>query len=277
MLQKKAKFKHGDAIRITSVTDDNYKKLIGKCARIINYHYYEESNNYSLEIEYDSESLRSYNEFDFKQIIKQELSPFYNYIPEESAELIEPRDTIEQLEKTQNIIDLKILKLQRAKIDRNDFRYYTDIWLRNFLHSKYYRELTYEQKCISEFIIDVFSEQMSEYENKLPEQWDAESLENVCTISMPQKTTTDKETVDSIVPVLYNFFQYLQEEEILETKELQKKLKSLEEKIINSFSDKDKWGPAKAFAMSMIEKGIDFSDQNAVNKYMEEYNKKMIK
>lgn len=269
--KKEPKFKIGDFIKITKVDDEANKKFIGRSGRIINLHYYED-DSYNIEMEYDSETLKSFNEFELKRLIKEELSPFYTFIPEEDVEAIEAKDTIQELEKTQDIIDMKMLKLERIKVNKNDFRYFTDKWIRNFSHSKQFMDLSYQQKINAPFVIDVFGENMSMYEDSLPEEWTPEGLEKVCTDTMPQKTTMDKEDVDCIVPILTEFFKYLAENKILETKNLQTKLKAIEKQIVNNFNDENKWSHAKKFSMAMLRDDIDITDQEAVSEYMKKYN-----
>lgn len=269
--KKEPKFKIGDFIKIINVDDEADKKNIGRSGRIINLHYYED-DSYNIEMEFDSETLKSFNEFELKRLIKEELSPFYTFIPEEDVEAIEAKDTIQELEKTQDIIDMKMLKLERIKVNKNDFRFFTDKWIRNFSHSKQFMDLSYQQKINAPFVIDVFGENMSMYEDSLPEEWSPEGLEKVCTDTMPQKTTMDKEDVDCIVPILTEFFKYLAENKILETKNLQTKLKAIEKQIVNNFNDENKWSHAKKFSMAMLRDDIDITDQEAVSEYMKKYN-----
>lgn len=270
MSKKESKFKIGDYIKVVKVDDEKNKKFIGRSGRILNIHLNESLNRIMLEIEYDIKTLKSFNEFDLKKFIKDDDEPFYLYPPENDCELIEVNETIEELENVQDLIEFKTIRLSKQKIDKNDFRYYTDKYIRNFLHSNLCMNLNYEEKSDCDFVIDVFSEHMFKYFGKLPKDWDDKSLKKVCTETMPYSVTVDSETI--IFPVLDAFLKYLEQEDILKSQKLQKKLSEIKDKMNDNFKNTKLWGPAKTFFTEMKKKGINPEDKDSVQQFMEEYN-----
>jgi hypothetical protein len=46
--------------------------------------------------------------------------------------------------------------------------------------------------------------------------------------------------------------------------------------MLKATSDPDAWGPAKAFAAAAQDKGVDLSDPDAVNAFVEQYNQQIF-
>jgi len=83
-----------------------------------------------------------------------------------------------------------------------------------FSGSKYFEELTEEQKQESEFVFVSFTEYMYAYHGLSPEEWDEDGLEECCLYTLPRKITADKSYFESIAPVLSAFFAFLNEKKL---------------------------------------------------------------
>ena len=84
-------------------------------------------------------------------------------------------------------------------------------WGAKFSKSKYYEELTEEQKQESEFVIRTFTDYMYSYLGLSPEKWDEGGLEECCLYILPRKITADESYFRSIAPVLSAFFRFIEE------------------------------------------------------------------
>ena len=56
-----------------------------------------------------------------------------------------------------------------------------------------------------------------------------------------------------------------------------REIKNLHERIMERSSNPDNWGMAKRFVMTARVDGIDVTDAKAVHKYIEAYNRKVLK
>lgn len=271
---KKQSYKIGDTLKIKQgiVTHFNLK-IGGWTGRVIDIH----DHGKIIELEWDSEVLISMTDSEHKKLIKLDYQPFYMRIPYDDLEPAEPRDDIERLEVVQDLIEKKTLKLEKKKENKNDFRYYTEKYLRKFIHCQYYPMLTYFQRENLFFIVDCFAEFMFDFYKQMPIDWNISALEDVCLKKIPEKVTTEKDIFKNFGIVLYYFFKFIQERSFFDTTDLQTKIKDIDKNIYNNAINKEKWSNAKKFTMAAIEKGIDLDDTQKVYTFINEYNKNLSK
>jgi len=146
-------------------------------------------------------------------------------------------------------------------------------WGVEFSKSKYFEELTEEQKWESKFVIMSFTELMYSYHGLSPEEWDEDRLEECCLYTLPRKVTADESYFESIAPVLSAFFAFLSEKNLLKnTSKLIRKLKKIDRQIVRNARDPRNWGPAKSFVMAAKDAGVDITNEEEMQKFMVFYN-----
>lgn len=96
---------------------------------------------------------------------------------------------------------------------------------------------------------------------------------------IPEIALVQSEHAEEIIQELRAFWQYLRHE--LQLPNAEKCLKVLNQKnIVERFrqelADPNNWGTAKSVFMPAIEAGVDLTDEQAVQKYVDEYNQKMM-
>jgi len=146
-------------------------------------------------------------------------------------------------------------------------------WGVEFSESKYFEELTEEQKQESEFVVMSFTEYMYSYHGLSPEGWDEDWLEECCLYILPRKITADESYYESIAPVLSAFFIFLGEKNLLKnTSQLIRSVKKIDKQIIKNARDPRNWGMAKSFAMAAKDAGVDITNEREMKKFMALYN-----
>jgi hypothetical protein len=146
-------------------------------------------------------------------------------------------------------------------------------WMDEFETNTNFTTLTDAQKEDSRFIVDTFATCMYNYEGVSPSQWNENSLISCCLNVLPRKISEGEQFYNNVEPVLSQFFIFLDQKKVIHNGvNLSKSLKKISRDMIKAAAEPSNWGPAKTFAMSAINAGVDFSDDDAVNKYMKEYN-----
>lgn len=144
-----------------------------------------------------------------------------------------------------------------------------EAWEKSFHESKYFKELTEEQKQESGFIISIFAEYMYSYIGLTPKKWNESGLIECCLDIIPEKVTADKSFFKSIAPVLSTFFDFLGEKKLLRKgSRLAKTVKEIDSQIVKNSSDSSRWGMAKSMLMDAKKAGVDLDNDNEVNKFI---------
>ena len=150
-------------------------------------------------------------------------------------------------------------------------------WGVEFSESKYFEELTEEQKQESEFVITSFAEYMYSYHGLSPKEWDEDGLKECCLYTLPRKITADESYFKSIAPVLSAFFAFLGEKNLLKnTSQLIRKVKKIDKQIVRNAKDPKNWGIAKTFAMAAKDAGVDITNEKEMQKFMALYNMQQL-
>jgi hypothetical protein len=146
-------------------------------------------------------------------------------------------------------------------------------WGVAFSESKYFEELTEEQKRESEFVVMSFTEYMYSYEGLSPEEWDEEGLEDCCLYTLPGKISAGNSYFRSIAPVLSAFFSFVEEKRLLRNaSNLARAVKEIDKQIVKNASDPKNWGSAKSFVMAAKDAGVDITSEREMKKFLPLYN-----
>ena len=150
-------------------------------------------------------------------------------------------------------------------------------WGVEFSRSKYFEELTEEQKQESEFVVMSFTEYMYSYHGLSPEEWDEDGLKECCLYTLPRKVTADESYFESIAPVLSVFFAFLSEKNLLKNaSKLIKKVKKIDKQIVRNARDPRNWGIAKSIAMAAKDAGVDITNEKEMRKFIALYNMQQL-
>lgn len=146
-------------------------------------------------------------------------------------------------------------------------------WFIEFSESRYFNELTEEQRLESEFVIMSFTEYMYSYHGLSPEKWDEEGLEECCLETLQRKLTANESYFKSVAPVLSAFFAFLGEKGLIRNaSNLAKRVKEINKQIVINASYPENWGMAKSFLMAAKDAGADITNIDEIRKFMGLYN-----
>jgi hypothetical protein len=151
-------------------------------------------------------------------------------------------------------------------------------WGEGFCASPYFRNLSDDERLQLESIAGFFTDTMFSYLGLTPPEWDADAMKECCVHLFPEKMSEGPEFFRCVVPVLSAFFAYLDEHHLQKNAgTLTREIKNLHERIMERSSNPDCWGMSKRFVMAARSDGIDVTDPKAVRKYIEAYNRKVLK
>jgi len=144
-----------------------------------------------------------------------------------------------------------------------------DDWLVEFLNSDYAKLLTSEQMWESTYIIPSFVESMYKYYHLIPAEWSEQALENYCLYILPAKASADESFFKAIVPVMFKFFAFLDNKNVIEnTLELMLKLRDIQGEIIENGTNPRFWDDNKSIATEALQEGINISDNSELDSFL---------
>ncbi len=144
-----------------------------------------------------------------------------------------------------------------------------DDWLIEFLNSEHAKLLTTEQLWESMYLIPSFVESMYKYYNLIPGKWNEEALENFCLFILPAKASADESFFKAITPVLFKFFAFLDDRNVLQnTLELMLKIRDIEEEIVENGTNPKFWEENKSIAAEAVEEGVNLSDNSELDSFL---------
>ena len=150
-------------------------------------------------------------------------------------------------------------------------------WMDEFELSTNFKSLTASQKEDSRSIADFFATCMYNYEGVGPSGWDQNSLTSCCLNILPGKISEGEQFFKNVEPVLSQFFIFLGEKNVISNGiKLAECLKRISKDMIKAAADPSNWGSAKTFVMSAINAGVDLSNEDALDKYMKQYNQQIF-
>lgn len=110
-----------------------------------------------------------------------------------------------------------------------------------------------------------------------PEELDEFALEEVLLEQLPRKITADRECFERVAPVTAAFLKWMQSEGILaDAGYLIETVHSWADTIVANGMNPERWGMGKSFMMRAKAEGVDIDDHAAVQKYMAEYNLRLM-
>ncbi len=144
-----------------------------------------------------------------------------------------------------------------------------DDWLIEFLNSEHAKLLTTEQLWESTYLIPSFVENMYKYYNLIPGEWNEEALENFCLFILPAKASADESFFKAITPVLFKFFAFLDDRNVIQnTLELMLKLRDIEAEIVENGTNPKFWEENKSVVDEALEVGVDISENSELDSFL---------
>ncbi len=111
------------------------------------------------------------------------------------------------------------------------------------------------------------------YTNGSPEKLDEYTLEQVLLEVFPRKITAERDLFEKVAPVTEVFLRWLESEGILDnTFSLVETVRGWADTIVANGMNPQYWGMGKSFAMQARADGVDTQDEQAMQRYMVEYN-----
>jgi uncharacterized protein YchJ len=144
---------------------------------------------------------------------------------------------------------------------------------KRFLKSSEAAQLTDELLDDAGFIAHKVLEFAWVYAGRRPEEIDEPALEEVLTEVFPRKVTAERPLFEKIAPVTEALLRWAESEGILaDTQGLIRAVRRWADAIVAKGMDPRYWGMGKSFTMQMRADGVDIEDQEAVQRYIAEYN-----
>ena len=111
------------------------------------------------------------------------------------------------------------------------------------------------------------------YTNGSPEKLDEYTLEQVLLEVFPRKVTAERDLFEKVAPVTEVFLRWLESEGILaNTSILVETVRGWADTIVANGMNPQYWGMGKSFMMQARADGVDTQDEQAMQRYIAEYN-----
>jgi len=144
-----------------------------------------------------------------------------------------------------------------------------DDWLVEFLNSDYAKLLTAEQMWESTYMIPSFVESMYKYYDLIPADWSEEALENYCLYILPAKASADEAFFKAITPVLFKFFAFLDDKNVIQNAlELMLKLRDIQDEIVENGANPKFWEEGKSIATEALKEGVNINDNSELDAFL---------
>jgi len=146
-------------------------------------------------------------------------------------------------------------------------------YIEQFKKTSLYMKLKPQEKNEVEFVITSFSEMMYNYFLLVPFNWNAMRAKECCIGLMPRKIMADKKFFNAIEPVLAAFLQFCGDKGyVSDGKGIARRLEGITDSIIMSSENSAAWGIGKTLLKGAVNTGVDISDQNELDTYIDNYN-----
>lgn len=219
----------------------------------------------TVEVELDSITLKNFNETLLDGYKERGEYPHLVTIPKKDVESSESRDNYKDVEIAQ---DELIERIDNEDKSEPKFQKISRKWVRHFIRSEIYRSMEKRLRLDTDYVIELFTNQMYDYEGKTPPKWTVRSAREVFLNWAPNKITADKEFFESYGEILLKYFDFLEGRKYLKTKSIQDLLTKVKEEIVVRSQDRSNWGMAKSFMMDAQESGVNIENQRELDEYI---------
>jgi len=127
------------------------------------------------------------------------------------------------------------------------------------------------------FIIGSLLDYAWTYESTAVEELNEQVLEEVLFSIFPRKMAAGEDLFKNVAPVTAAFLSWIEKQGILlKGRKLAAKVVGWAEEIVRKGIDPSNWGMGKSFTMKAEANGVDVTDQKELQRYMIQYNLKML-
>ena len=149
-------------------------------------------------------------------------------------------------------------------------------WCKRFVESEYFKGLDEPLKDQALDIIETFANCAFEQIGDKPNQWITTTVDECCLEFLPRKVAEESAYFQAVGPVLAAFFRFLDAEKLLaKAGQLARHTEKISPQIVKEAADPSNWGMAKTMVMGAIAAGVDMGNQEAMNRYLMQYNQRM--
>ncbi|MDZ4680586.1 MAG: hypothetical protein SGI94_09105 [Saprospiraceae bacterium] len=231
----------------------------------------------------DAQTLNKLPDEYLETCVYEACDPLEYYFPEENLEPATRRDDDEQLENAKAAIEERMEAFEAEIEDEEEDEEEEELdealleeWIARFQDSPEFNELTAEQQEYGEDAPKIFAQFAFQYEWVQVGKWTPYTVDLVCLEWIPGKLSSEPAYFVNFGPVLAQFFGFLHRENILENaRALQICTLKIASKIPKEAADSSNWGMAKTMMMGAIKSGIDITDQNQLNEFINNYTAKL--
>ena len=115
-------------------------------------------------------------------------------------------------------------------------------WFRKFFKSERFKQLTQEQRVMSENVIMTFAEGVYQFEGESPQEWDEHGVRCCCLGIFEIKSIINERFIRSVAPILIQFFEFLHEAGHKEDGHmLAEVVREIEPKIVQNWANSRIW------------------------------------
>jgi len=219
----------------------------------------------TVEVELDSITLTNFNESLLSHFQEIQEYPHLIFLPKKEIEMSEPRDKYEEVELAQDKLIEKIDLYDKTELK---FHQLSRKWIRHFQRSNYYSIMNKSMRQDTDSVIEMFTNQMHDYEGKTPKKWNVRAAKEVFLNWAPNKISADIEFFNNYGEILEKYFLFLEERKYLKTLGLQKLLAKVKKDIVIRSQDSSNWGFAKSFMMGAKQSGVNLDNKKEMDRYL---------
>jgi len=144
------------------------------------------------------------------------------------------------------------------------------------IESEYAHKLADDVFDDAGFIVYHLLEYTSTYAGSSPEEINEYTLREVLLRVFPRKVTAERELFEKVAPVTEMLLKWLESEGILtDTKVLVETVRGWADTIVANAMNPQNWGMGKSFMMQARADGVDTGDEEAIQRYMAQYNRRL--
>jgi hypothetical protein len=141
-------------------------------------------------------------------------------------------------------------------------------WFEEFESSENFSSLTGYQQEKASFITSVFMSYMYEYEEMMPDEWNARSVETICLEIIPSELGGEDVLFENIGDILFAFLTFLYQQGHIAHKNLANTVKKIKHKIAPAAKDPKNWGLMKSAIMMMTEAGVNMDSPEDIGNFL---------
>jgi hypothetical protein len=148
-----------------------------------------------------------------------------------------------------------------------------DGYIEQFKKTSLYMKLKPDEKNEVEFVISAFGELMYNFFLLVPINWNAMRAKECCIGIMPRKIVADKNFFNAVEPVLKAFMEFCGERGyVSDGKGIARRLQGITKSVIVNSDNPAGWGIGKTLLKGAESTGVDVSDRNKLDAYIDNYN-----